>query len=295
MSTTLASLRNKISGAEDLRSVVRTMKSVAASNIGQYQKSVIALNDYNRSVELGLSVCFRSLAAKSPSVNRELKTSKPSTSVIIFGSDQGLVGQFNDIVTDYAIAAIAKFPIKPRVWSVGSRVHARIVNHRIKPAGKFPLPESIQNISKLIGEILTEVLHTQGENTALFLFYNRPQSASGYAPTSIQLLPLDQKWRKKITALKWPSAKLPEVIGSPTQTLSALIREYLFVSIFRAVAESLASENASRLAAMQRADKNIDELLETLNRNFHRFRQNSIDEELFDVISGYDALTSDKK
>ena len=57
--------------------------------------------------------------------------------------------------------------------------------------------------------------------------------------------------------------------------------------LYRACAESLASENASRLAAMQRADKNIDELLEDFNRTL---RQNGIDEELFDVISGFEAL-----
>ena len=80
-------------------------------------------------------------------------------------------------------------------------------------------------------------------------------------------------------------------MGGGTATLRALIREYLFVSLFRACAESLASENASRLAAMQRADKNIDELLEDLNRTFHRLRQSGIDEELFDVVSGFEALT----
>ncbi|HDP94800.1 MAG TPA: F0F1 ATP synthase subunit gamma, partial [Candidatus Aminicenantes bacterium] len=63
-------------------------------------------------------------------------------------------------------------------------------------------------------------------------------------------------------------------------------------SLFRACAESLASENASRLAAMQRAEKNIDELLENLNRSFHRLRQSSIDEELFDIISGFEALSA---
>ncbi|HLP59113.1 MAG TPA: F0F1 ATP synthase subunit gamma, partial [Candidatus Deferrimicrobium sp.] len=66
--------------------------------------------------------------------------------------------------------------------------------------------------------------------------------------------------------------------------------EYLFVSLFRTCAESLASENASRLAAMQRADKNIDEMLEELNGTYHRLRQGAIDEELFDVVSGFEAL-----
>ncbi len=69
-----------------------------------------------------------------------------------------------------------------------------------------------------------------------------------------------------------------------------MIREYLFVSIFRACAESLASENASRLAAMDRADRNIDEMLGTLEDALHRLRQAKIDEELSDVISGFKAL-----
>ena len=88
---------------------------------------------------------------------------------------------------------------------------------------------------------------------------------------------------------------LPEVMGGGTGVLRALIREYLFVSLFRACAESLASENASRLAAMQRAEKNIDELLEELNGAFHRLRQSGIDEELFDVISGFEALTGPQR
>jgi F-type H+-transporting ATPase subunit gamma len=83
-------------------------------------------------------------------------------------------------------------------------------------------------------------------------------------------------------------------MGGVTATLRALIHEYLFVSLFRACAESLASENASRLAAMQRADNNIDELLEHLNGTFHRLRQGGIDEELFDVISGFEALSKEK-
>ena len=72
--------------------------------------------------------------------------------------------------------------------------------------------------------------------------------------------------------------------------MRALIREYLFISLFRACAESLASENASRLAAMERADRNIDQLLTNLQGTFHRMRQSDIDEELFDVISGFEAL-----
>ena len=72
------------------------------------------------------------------------------------------------------------------------------------------------------------------------------------------------------------TGSLPEVLGGGTATLRVLIREYLFISLFRACAKSLSSENASRLTAMQRADKNIDELLEGLNGTYHRLRQSGI-------------------
>ena len=106
-----------------------------------------------------------------------------------------------------------------------------------------------------------------------------------------RLLPLDYTWQSKLAAMPWPTKNLPEVIEGPTPALQAFIRGYLFVLLFQACAESLASENASRLAAMERAEKNIKDILEKLNRTFHRVRQEAIDEELFDVISGYEALS----
>jgi F-type H+-transporting ATPase subunit gamma len=95
--------------------------------------------------------------------------------------------------------------------------------------------------------------------------------------------------------VRWPTVNLPEVMCGGTATLRALIREYLFISLFRACAESLVSESASRLAAMERADRNIGELLENLHGAFHRLRQSDIDEELFDVISGFEALSVERK
>jgi F-type H+-transporting ATPase subunit gamma len=108
------------------------------------------------------------------------------------------------------------------------------------------------------------------------------------------LLPLDAQWQQGLARIRWPTLNLPEVMREGATTLRAYIREYLFISLFRACAESLASENASRLASMERADRNIDELLETLHGTFHRLRQTNIDEELFDVISGYEALAKGK-
>ncbi len=293
MSDTTASLRRKIGGAGDLQSVVRTMKAMAASSIGQYEKSVHALADYYRTVELGLGACFRESGPGLLIAERKRQRVGGAIGAVVFGSDQGLVGQFNDVVADYAVKTLAALPAKPEVWAVGERVHARLADAGLPPMGLFTVPNSVKAITPLVGQILveSETRHSQGEVTELHLFYNRPTSGAVYAPVSQRLLPLDENWRRKLAELPWPTGSLPEVMDGGTATLRALIREYLFVSLFRACAESLASENASRLAAMQRADKNIDELLEDLNRTFHRLRQSGIDEELFDVISGVEALS----
>jgi F-type H+-transporting ATPase subunit gamma len=71
-----------------------------------------------------------------------------------------------------------------------------------------------------------------------------------------------------------------------------LIREYFFVALYWAFAESLTSENASRLASMQAAEKNIEERLGELNAQFHHERQRSITEELLDIVAGSEALES---
>ena len=297
MSDNTSSLRRKINSAVDLQSVVRTMKALAVSSIGQYEKSVSALNDYYRTVELGLGVCFRE-SRQTPLIDElKSKTASGSIDVFVFGSDQGLVGQFNDVVADYAIAALAALQGKKKVWAVGERVHARLTDAGITLMGLFTVPNSIKAVTPLVGQILveSETGRSQGEVNELHLFYNHTKSGAIYAPVSQRLLPLDENWRHKLSLLPWPEGNLPQVMGSGASTLQALIREYLFVSLFRACTESLASENASRLAAMQRADKNIDELLEDLNSAFHRLRQSGIDEELFDVISGFEALNVKKK
>jgi F-type H+-transporting ATPase subunit gamma len=216
---------------------------------------------------------------------------------VVFGSDQGLVGQFNDVVADFAIRTLAALPGKPQVWAVGERVHARLTDAGLPLAGLFSVPNSVKAITPLVGQIIveSEARHGQREVTELHLFYNRHSSGAGYEPVGQQLLPLDETWRRKLAEHPWPTKNLPEVMGGGSTTLRALIREYLFVSLFQACAESLASENASRLAAMQRADKNINDLLEELNGTFHRLRQSGIDEELFDVVSGFEALSVEKK
>lgn len=296
MSESLESLRRKIDGATELESVVCTMKALAASSIVQYERAVHSLDDYYRTVELGLVACLRQAgaeirlggAARAGGSSGRLG----ATGAVVFGSDQGLVGQFNEVLADFAVNALGSMPGNKNIWAVGERVQGHLADAALPVTGNFAVPNSIGAITSLVGRILIEIdaQREQGEVAQVYLFHNRPRTGAVYEPVIQRLLPLDDAWRRGLAQLSWPTGNLPEVIVGGEPTLQALIREYLFISLFRACAESLASENASRLAAMQRAEKNIDELLEDLKQTFHRLRQSGIDEELFDVISGFEAL-----
>jgi len=282
MTETAETLRRKISSAADLQSVVRTMKALAVSGLTQYERAVHSLDDYYRTVELGLIACL-----SQPDVQRgeaRLSSNRGATGAVVFGSDQGLVGQFNEVLTDFVMEQLSAMPGNKRIMAVGERV----LGYLPRAVMTGNAPNSIAAITQLVGHILQDIDAQRGEVAEVYLFHNRPRSGSLYEPVMQRLLPFDATWRQQLATQPWPTGNLPEVIHAMTE--QALIREYLFISLFRACAESMASENASRLAAMQRAEKNIEEQLAELNQDFNQLRQSSIDEELFDVIAGFEAL-----
>jgi F-type H+-transporting ATPase subunit gamma len=291
LSDSSAELRQKLGVAADLHGVVRTMKAMAASSIGKYEQAVRALAEYDRAVKLGLAVSLRD-SQWQPIPSQPTAPRTRMLNAIVFGSDQGLVGQFNDLIAQFAIARLAKLTGTAVVWAVGERIHARLADAGLSVRGLFTVPNDVSGIAALVGHLQqqaeTRGIYEGGE--PLYVFHNRQSTGSVYEPTSRQLLPLDHAWREAMIAVQWPTKNTPEMLADTDIILRALVREYLFISLFQACAESLASENASRLAAMQRAEKNIDELKEELTRRFHQARQTSIDEELFDVVSGFEAL-----
>jgi F-type H+-transporting ATPase subunit gamma len=290
-------LGRKIGGARDLKAVVRSMKALAASSIGQYERAVESLDGYYRTVELGLSACLRP-PHSAPPAGRSIPASAQPIGAVMFGSDQGLVGRFNEVLMEFAMGRLEPLPGRTRqIWAVGERMRALVTDAGFTAPSALTVPSAVEGITALVGQILIEIeaARERGDICEIHVFHNHPISPAIYEPAGKQLLPLDRLWQAKLASLPWPTKNLPEVIEGATPALEAFIREYLFVLLFQACAESLASENASRLAAMQRAEKNIEQILEELNRTFHRVRQESIDEELFEVIAGYESLSQRRR
>jgi F-type H+-transporting ATPase subunit gamma len=289
MSGASEELGRKIRSAQDLQSIVRSMKALAASYIGQYENAVAALQKYYRTVELAVRACR---GAVDPRPRQKADASADAVGALIFGSDQGLVGRFNEVLAEFATRTLSSLPGRTtRIWAVGERIKTLVAG----PGPLYAVPNSVEAIGSLVGEILIDVAAAQeaGQVREVYVFHNGPQAAAMYTPVVRRLLPLDARWLTEMAAIHWPTPQIPEVIQGAAPALEAFIREYLFILLFQACAESLASENASRLAAMQRAEKNIEDMLGAMKRSFHRIRQESIDEELFEVLSGYESLARD--
>jgi F-type H+-transporting ATPase subunit gamma len=297
MSEPVEILQRKIANAGTLGSVVRTMKTLAAINIRQYEEAVKALGDYYRTVELGLAECLRRGNGWRTGLQNQ-KEKEFLTIIVAFGSDQGLVGQFNDQLAESVRIKLQSISGSSTVLSVGERIQLRLEDSGIHSGKLFTVPNSVNAITPLIGDLLSAVEHLreQVSGIELHLLYNSPVSGELYRSISKRVLPLDEAWEKEIisSAGIWPTKAKPEILNGLETAQWALVREYLFVSLFRSCAESLESENSSRLSAMQRAEKNIDDMLEELTKLYNERRQASIDEELFDVVSGFQALNNRK-
>lgn len=301
MSDSILALQKKINSANDLGSVVRTMKSMAATNIHQYELALLALEDYYRTVRLGvtayLSHQIQTSLASEASHNFKVfassgRKAKPPVGVIIIGSDQGLVGQFNDSLFQFMRKSLKNPHANTSFWSVGELMKTHLSEIHINAVRNLVLPNSIHQVTNLVTELLVEIEQQQqlGQAQELYIFYNQPLGKIRCAPCMQKVLPLDKQWHKQLSYTNWPTKTLPQLINSPQQSLKGLLHEYLFVSLFKACTASLASENASRLYAMQRAEKNISELQENLYRQYHQQRQSAVDAELFDLVGGFETL-----
>jgi len=288
----LEALKRTIHVTGELQSLVKTMKVLAGLNIRVYERAAHAAGEYNRTVEMGLEIPLRDLP----------ETALPSRhapgrklAALVFGSDQGMCGQLNDIVVEHATRALTRLSVRREdqaCLAIGQKAAARLedAGHRVEYT--LGVPASTGGITDTVHEVLRHIedWRWQCGIEMVVLFYCRPHAGTLYRPRGIRLLPVDIEWIRGLRAKRWPSRVIPAYTLDAGPLFHALIREYLFVSLFRAFAESLASENASRLASMQVAERNIEERMRELTSQFRQSRQSSITSELLDIVSAFEAL-----
>ena len=289
---TLDTLQRTVATVENLQGIVRTMKTLAAVSIRQYEQAVAAVEHYERAVRLGLTAV---LSDKAAPVRLQPTPSSPGkrenvVGMVVFGSDHGLCGRFNEDLAEHVRAALAEFPAHAhRIMAVGARLAALLENLDLAPEQTFYTPAAATGIVQTLRQMLPALeqwRHTGLER--LLLCHQRPRSGMHPVPRSVVLLPLDPA--TFLSPQPWPGRSLPGHYGDREALLTTLLREWLFIAFFRACGESLASEHASRLLAMQNAERNIEERLTALHTIYYQQRQEAITTELLDVIVGFEAL-----
>lgn len=288
---TLESLRAKIDSAEKLASISRTMKTMSAVSIRQSEEAIDALAEYAYTIELGLQALLQA--------GQEVHIQEPShvdlLAAIVFGSNQGLVGHFDQDIVSYALQEMEKLDIERGhrvVLAVGTRVASRLRQAGQLLDADFAMASSVAGITPLVQEILLRIdaWRSQHKVQWIILFYNASGSEGDYHPNARQLLPVDPEWLRDLDAQPWLCHTQPICSIAWEKLFGALIRQYFFVSVYRSLASSLASENASRLSSMEAAEQNIQQRLNELRMQFRRLRQTSITQELLDVVTGYQTV-----
>lgn len=290
----LEQLRRQLDNLSDLHGLVRTMKALSAASIRQYERAVEALDGYYRTVEQGLRVALHEQPEQA-SIQAPVHQA-----VLLFGTDQGLCGRLNEDLCDYALAQLDAQGIAPaqrQLLVVGERLAGELSHRGQPPAASFPVPGSAVQITRTIQTLLAQLGDDAqlAASRGLQLFHNRPVDSGLYQPCGQQLLPIDWHSFEPLSRTPWPARSHPTTFEPGATLRRHLIHQYLFVSVFRACAESQASEHASRLATLQAAERHLDDRRTDLTNLYRRARQGVITAELLDVVSGFEALNQPQR
>lgn len=267
--------------------IVRTMKTLSAINALPYEQAAAAIEAYQHTLEKG----FAAFSWRA-NVGREVirRSSPLSQLLIVFGSDHGLCGNYNEQLAARAVSyAAALSPARLQLLCVGARMARALEDRGLVPDRLLMPPASVDGVNRLADELVNRIQEfSEGQpltDLAVHLAFTQRAPHSGRACHLGRLLPLpSQLFRSE---QRWPSASLPDFTMPTEALLASLVRQYLYVRLYRASAEAMATENAARLALMQQAEQAVEERIAEVRRELAQVRQEEITTELMDIIIGH--------
>jgi len=247
------------------------------------------MSDYERTIDLGLTALLRERRARGLSLPRTVGPGAAREATIVIGSDRGLCGRYNEIVIRHALEAL---PADAGLLAViGTRAAAKLEAAGQRTDRLWLLPGTVEGMTPLVQRIIVEIERWTREAGVgcVRLVHNRREGRARAVARDRVLLPIPDGYLQGLLRSGWPGPGLPFFRMPEGQLLSWLVQQRLFVVLYRALAEALASEHATRLAAMQSAERNIEERRADLTAAYRRKRQETITRELLDVVAGYEA------
>lgn len=290
MTQTLETLARRIESMEGIRSVVHTMKTLSVINATPYAHAARAIRDYHGTIVSGLhALLTRSAPLASSGGN-------PAVSVVVvFGSDHGLCGNYNEALAEHVKDWIAAHGARSmHILCVGAQMADALAGQDMEPDEVFLPPASVDGIGRLSNLLTSELdgirdRSRPGEISVVLAYFASGEHRARRAEL-LPLLPLDREFLRGLQEKPWVSRSLPQPLMPADTLFTALVRAHLFASLFEAAAQAMVSENAARLALMEQAERAVDERLEQLRAETNSRRQDEITDELLDVIIGFEAL-----
>jgi len=316
----LKEIKNRIASVNSTRKITSAMKMVASSKLHHAQVMIENMLPYESMLEHILK-SFLAAEAGSQTVFEEARPVK-RVALIVFSSNSSLCGAFNANIVKLMKQAISEYEDLGKdnivVYPIGRKVAEQTVKLGFKPAGDYVAlvdhPE-VQQCIELAVQLGT--MYRNGEIDKVELIYHHFKSAGSQILTRKTFLPIDvtselqedrerdlkstiatkesQEYLKKRQQERQQQREQEEVrplndnfIVEPDMdtVLDSLVPKLLHLMIYTALLDSVASEHAARMVAMQTATDNADELLRDLNLQYNKSRQAAITSELLDIVGG---------
>ncbi|NLJ13364.1 MAG: ATPase [Gammaproteobacteria bacterium] len=287
MAQTLEHLSRKNDTLTSIRGIVHTMKTLSAINAAPYEQAAQSIESYHQAILQGLA----SFVYRTGGVSVLSEALQPNTQLlVVFGSDHGLCGNYNELLANKVVEYSEAVPMaKQHILCIGSRMGNALLEQDLSPDVVLMPPASADGVGRLAGDIVTRIERLgSGQaltNLAVTLVFTQRQEHGYQETVTRNLLPLDKSLLQPEQL--WQSRSLPDYTMNSEALLAALIRNHVFASVFRASAEAMVTENATRLSLMQQAEQSVDEQLESVQQELSSVRQDEITNELMDIVIGH--------
>jgi F-type H+-transporting ATPase subunit gamma len=285
----LRDIRRRIKGVKNIRQVTRAMNMIAAARLRRAQSKAESARPYaQRLTEILQDVVARSGgAARHP-----LMAQRPvkNVALVLITADRGLCGAFNAGIIREAHRFLIEQTVPVEIITVGrkGRDHFQRLGYNI--AQHFPQPSRDVRLEE-VGVVSKRVIADYGASKydQVYLAYAKFISVLRSEPTLTKLLPLGQDG-----GADQPTKTAYQFEPDAEELLNTLLPQYIEVLIYRALIESLASEQAARMVAMKAATDSASDMISSLTREYNGARQGSITTALLEVVAGADALAKEE-
>jgi F-type H+-transporting ATPase subunit gamma len=288
----LDDLRKRIVSVKSTQKITKAMKMVAAAKLRKAQESAERGRPYSEKMKNIILNLTESISDPSNAPKLLVGTGKEQTHLcVVMTSDRGLCGGFNTNICRLAknyFLKILKEEKTLKIITIGSKGHDQLK----REYGKYIISKlSFKDIKKIsfneadeVGKIILD-LFEKNEFDKCILFYNNFKNVITQIPQAQQIIPAEKKEKyKKNDEIFY------EFEPDEDEILEDLLPKNVSTQVFKAFLENSASEQGSRMTAMDSATRNAGDLVKSLTIVYNRSRQAAITKELIEIISGAESL-----